>query len=125
MFTPEIGEIRRGRFREDAHSRCLAIHGRMRPGKIVRTRCPTVEQLKFDGAFDGAERGFDDEGIVPRITECSGAGEEPARLPELEKCPVLDIESRLDLGWSMVERGLGVGDELLNLCATHRPSPSF
>ncbi len=70
---------------------------------------------EFHGSFDGDERRFDDECVVAGILKCFGAGEQAICLPQLEEGGILDIEPGFDVRRAVVEGGLRVVDELLDL----------
>ena len=53
----------------------------MGTGEIIRLHRAALEEPKFDGAFDGDKRRFDDERVVAGIPEGLGAGEQATGLP--------------------------------------------
>ncbi len=95
----------------------------MRAGKTIRLHRAALEKPKFDGAFDGDKRRFDNGRIVAGILEGLTAGEQATGLPQLEQGGVLDIEPDFDVRWTAIKCGLHLVDEGLDARTTHRRRP--
>ena len=75
MVPPEVRELVCRRLGDDTDASGFPVDTGMGAGKIVGVCGALVEQSEFDGAFDGDERGFDDECIEFCIAECVCASE--------------------------------------------------